>query len=154
MKYFQSNTFSDFGLSCCPIFYHFRGSCCVKITKNSPKSTFIKLFELIMNGNIFYFLFSYEICIIDCLFNVFICHPGPCNHFLDPFRGSCCVKITKNSSKSTFIKLFDLNTTRNVVYFLCLYEICIVDCFFNVFICHFGPCDPYLDPFRGCVMSK
>ena len=107
-----------------------------------------------MTGNLFYFILSYEIRIFDCLFNLFIFYPGPCDHFLEPFRGSCCVKITKNRIKSTFLKLFDLIMTGNFVYFLISYQICIVDCFFNVFICHFGPCDLYLDPFRGCVMLK
>ena len=82
-----------------------------------------------------------------CFFNIFICHLGPCDQFLDLFRGSCCVKITKNSSKSTFPKLFDLIMTGNFVYFFS-FEICYVDCFFNVFICHSGTCDPFLDPFR------
>ena len=79
-----------------------------------------------MTGNLVYFLFSYEIRIVDCLFNVFICHPGPCDQFVGPFRGSCCVKMTKNSSKSTFLEPVDLVMTVNLAYFL--YEICIVDC--------------------------
>jgi hypothetical protein len=107
-----------------------------------------------MTGNFVYFLFSYRICIVDCFFNVFICHPGPCDHFSDLFRGSCCLKITQNSSKSTFLKLFDLIMTGNFVYFLFSYEICIVDCFFNVFICYPGSCDHFLYLFRGSCCVK
>ena len=124
------------------------------MTQNSSKSTFLELFDLVMTGNLSYYLFSYEIRIVDCLFNVFICHPGPFDHFLDPFRGSCCVKITKNSSKSTFLKLFDLIVTGNFVYVFFHYEICIGDCFFDIFFCHSGPCDPYLDPFRGLCFLR
>ena len=122
---------------------HFRGSCCVKITKHSPKLTFLGSFDLTMIGNLFNFLFSYEICIVDCFFNVFLCHPCPCDQFVGPFRGSCCVKMTKNSLKSTFLEPFDLVMTGNLVYFLFSYEICIVDCFFIVFICHPGPYDHF-----------
>ena len=64
-----------------------------------------------MTGNLFYFIFSYEIRIVDCLFIVFIYHPGPCDQFVGLFRGSCCVKMTKNSSKSTFLEPFDLVMT-------------------------------------------
>ena len=83
--------------TCDQILAHFRGLCCVKMTKNSSKSIFFNRFK--------------------CFFNVFICHPGPCDLFVGPFRGSCCEKMTKNSSKSTFIEPFDLVMTGNFVYF-------------------------------------
>ena len=131
----------------------FRGSCCEK-TPKIAQNHFSWTVWPNYDWKPFLFYFSYEIRIVDCLFNVFIFYPGLCDHFLDPFRGSCCVKITKNSSKSTFLKLFDLIMTGNFVYFLFSYEICFVDCFFDVFICHSGPCDPYLDPFRGLCYVK
>ena len=96
-----------------------------------------------MTGNLVYFLFSYEIRIVDCLFNVFIFYPGPCDHFLEPFRGSCCVKITKNSSKSTFLKLFDLIMTGNFVYF-----------YFHIKIFILGRVTHIWTLSGGCVMSK
>ena len=114
--------------TCDQILAHFRGSCCVKMTKNSSKSIFFEPFDLIMTGNLFNLIFSYEICIVNCLFNVFICHSGPCDQFLGPFRGSCCLKMTKNSSKSTFLEPFDLVMTGNLVYFLFSHEIFIADC--------------------------
>ena len=107
-----------------------------------------------MTGNLFYLIFSYEIRIVDCLLIVFIHHPGPCDQFVGPFRGSCCVKMTKNSSKSTFLEPFDLVMTGNLVYFLFSYEIRIFDCLFNVSIFYPGPCDHFLDPFRGSCCVK
>ena len=63
---------------------------------------------------------KYVYSIVNLTFNLtFLCHPGPCGHSLGPFRGSCCVKITKNSSKSTFLKLFDLIMTGNLFTFYC-----------------------------------
>ena len=110
-----------------------------------------------MTGNLFYFIFSFEIRIVDCFFNVFICHPGPCDQIVGPFRGSCCVKITKNSSNSIFLEPFDLIITVTVKFnllFLFPYEIRIFDCLFIFFICHPGPCDQFLGPFRGLCCVK
>ena len=89
-----------------PIFNHFRGSCCVKITKNSPKSTFLEPFDLILSGNIFYLLFSYEIRIDDC-FLMFFLSTWPIWPIFGPFQGSYCVKMAKNDSKSGSRTCFD-----------------------------------------------
>ena len=88
------------------------------------------------------------------LLNVFICHPGPCHHSLGPVRGSCCVKITKNCSKSTFLKPFDLVMTGNFFYFFIFIWNTYSRLFIQRFICHSGPCDHFLDPFRGLCCVK
>ena len=138
-----------------PLFRPFQGVVLCKNHKNSSKSTFLKLFDLIMTGNFVYFLISYEICIVDCFFNVFICHFGPCDLYLDPFRGLCYVKMTNIKISCIFWHLVFKTYPRDPgIAGLFSNEICIVNCLFNVFICHPGPCDHFLDPFRGSCCLK
>jgi len=127
-------------------------NCCVKNHQNSSKSTFLELFDLIITENLFYFFFFiWNTYIVDCLFNVFICHPGPCDHFLDPFRGSCCVKITKNSSKSTVWPNHDWKLCL-LFYFYMKYVLLIVSLTFSIVtlahVTHIWTLS------GGCVMSK
>ena len=89
-------------------------------------------------------LFSYEICIVDCLFNIFICHLGPCDQFWAQSGGLCYVKMTKNGSKSSFLAPFDL--VINGIFFICI--------FFIIFICYDAPCGDILTPFRGPICVK
>ena len=112
----------------------------MKKHQNSSKSTFLEPFGLFMTGNYFDFVFSYEICIDDCLFNFFICQPGPCDQFLGPFRGSCCEKTPK-IAQNHFSWTVWPNYDWKPFLLLFSYNIRIVDCLFNVFICHPGPCD-------------
>ena len=107
-----------------------------KIPKLAQKSTFLDPFDLVMTGKLVYFLFSYEIRIVDCLFNIFIFYPGPCDHFLDPFRGSCYVKMI-NIHTSCLQDIAERPRHR----WLVSYEIRIIDCLFIVFIYHPGRCD-------------
>ena len=91
---------------------------------------------------------------INCLFVIFIRHPGPYDQFLGPFRGSCCVEMTQNSSKSTFRAPFDLIMTENRFTCLSSYDICIVNCLFNVFFCHPDLCDSFFWATSGVLLCK
>ena len=65
------------------------------------KTPFIFCFDLILSRNFFICYFLYEIFLVEYFFNVFVCHAALSDQILAHFRGSCCVKITQNSSKST-----------------------------------------------------
>ena len=77
-----------------------------KTTKIWPfftkKLPFLSSFDLILTLNFFIFYFLFEIVLVESFFNIFVCHAAPCDQIVSHFRGSCCVKMTKNSSKSIF----------------------------------------------------
>ena len=93
-----------------------------------PKNSISLSFDLILTPNFLICYFLYEILLVQYFFLYFRMSCCPCDQYFGPFRGSCCVKITKNGSKSTFLELFDLVMTENLVYFLFSYKICIVNC--------------------------
>ena len=67
------------------------------------KTPFLSSFDLILTRNFFIFYFLYEIFLVEYFFNIFVCHAAPYDQILAHFRGSCCLKMTKNSSKSIFL---------------------------------------------------
>ena len=68
---------------------------------------------------------------------------GPMWPFFSPFRGSCCVKMTKIDWKSTFLAHLKLSMTGNFFLRRFLYVKCVIDKFFNLTICFGGLYDQF-----------
>ena len=67
-----------------------------------PKNSISLSFDLILTSKFLIGYFLYEIVLVKYFFQYFRLLCGTCDQIFAHFRGSCCVKITKNSSKSIF----------------------------------------------------
>ena len=83
------------------------------------------------------------------MFNVLKCHCALVDQVMSPFRGSCCEKMAKSYSRSTFLACFDL--LMSVFFKITLfYEIYLVEHIFNILL----PLFPILVPVRGSCCVK
>ena len=101
----------------------------------------------------FYITIFYELFLLKQIFNIFNCHCALFDQILSPFRRSCCVKMIKRFSKSTFLECFDL-----IMSGICLYYIILLNLFswthFQHFYCHCALFDQVLAPFRRSCCVK
>ena len=82
--------------------------------KNGPKLLKVNIYCMLWPNNVcklFCITIFYELFLVKQIFNIFNCHCALFDEVLFPFRGSCCVKITKCYTKSTFLECFDLITS-------------------------------------------
>ena len=120
----------------------FRGSCCVKNGPNLLKSNFYCMFWPNNAWKPFCIKLFYEMFLVYQIFNIFNCHCALFDQVMSPFRGSCCVKMAKSYSRSTFLACFDLIMSVFLLYYIVLWNM-----FSRAHFQHFIAIFPYFAPF-------
>ena len=122
--------------------------------KNGPKLLKVNIYCMLWPNNVcklFCITIFYELFLVKQIFNIFNCHCALFDEVLFPFRGSCCVKMTKSYSKSTFLECFDLITSG---FFVLHYCILFNRALFQHFYCHCALFDQVLAPLCGQFVLK
>ena len=136
-----------------PIFVPFQG---VMLCKNGPNLLKINIYCTFWPNNVwklFCIKLFYKIFLVYQIFNILNFRCALCDQFLSPFRGSCCVKMAKSYSKSTFLACFDLIMSGIFFNYVVLWNMFIWSIFNSslplCFIFHH-----VLAPFRGSCCVK
>ena len=117
------------------------------MTKNSSKSTFSAPFDLSWHKSFLLFILLWN-TYIQLFVLTFALSSWPIWPILGHFRGSRCVKMTQNGSKSFFWTLLPCYESEPLYICLCIWNI--VDrVICQHFICHSAPFDQILASFRG-----